>query len=74
MNEGKSVQTLMQEIKLPPALDVGESYGKLTWSIICVLITAAVLALATQIRTSIDLTEDRRNSFSAADQRAHNLS
>src|SRR5262249_60494807 len=23
----------MQAIKLPPALDVGESYGKLTWSI-----------------------------------------
>ena len=33
MNEGKSVLTLMKEIKLPPALDVGESYGKLTWSI-----------------------------------------
>ena len=33
MNDGKSVLTLMQEIKLPPALDVGESYGKLTWSV-----------------------------------------
>jgi alkyl sulfatase BDS1-like metallo-beta-lactamase superfamily hydrolase len=33
MNEGKSVLALMQEIKLPPALDVGESYGKLTWSV-----------------------------------------
>jgi alkyl sulfatase BDS1-like metallo-beta-lactamase superfamily hydrolase len=33
MNEGKSVLTLMKEITLPPALDVGESYGKLTWSI-----------------------------------------
>jgi hypothetical protein len=33
MNAGKSLWTLMQEIKLPPALDVGESYGKLTWSI-----------------------------------------
>jgi alkyl sulfatase BDS1-like metallo-beta-lactamase superfamily hydrolase len=33
MNEGKSVLTLMQEIKLPPALDIGESYGKLSWSI-----------------------------------------
>jgi alkyl sulfatase BDS1-like metallo-beta-lactamase superfamily hydrolase len=33
MNEGKSVTTLMQEIKLPADLDVGESYGKLTWSI-----------------------------------------
>ena len=33
MNEGKSVLTLMQEIKLPPALDIGESYGKLSWSV-----------------------------------------
>jgi alkyl sulfatase BDS1-like metallo-beta-lactamase superfamily hydrolase len=33
MNEGKSVLTLMREITLPPALDVGESYGKLTWSV-----------------------------------------
>jgi alkyl sulfatase BDS1-like metallo-beta-lactamase superfamily hydrolase len=33
MNAGKSVWTLMNEIKLPPALDVGESYGKLSWSI-----------------------------------------
>src|SRR5262249_19983022 len=43
---------------------------KLSRSIICVIITAAVLALATQIRTSIDVSEDRRNSFPAADQRA----
>ncbi len=33
MNAGKDVWTLMNEIKLPPALDVGESYGKLSWSI-----------------------------------------
>lgn len=33
MNEGKDVFTLMREITLPPALDVGESYGKLTWSV-----------------------------------------
>lgn len=33
MNEGKSVLALMREITLPPALDVGESYGKLTWSV-----------------------------------------
>jgi ABC-2 type transport system permease protein len=43
---------------------------KLLRSIACVAIVAAVLALASQIRTSIDLTEDRRNSFPAADQRA----
>jgi len=33
MNDGKDVYTLMREIKLPPDLDVGEGYGKLTWSI-----------------------------------------
>ena len=33
MNAGKDVYTLMREIRLPPALDVGESYGKLSWSI-----------------------------------------
>jgi len=43
---------------------------RLVRSIGCVAIVAAVLALATQTRSSIDLTEDRRNSFPAADQRA----
>jgi alkyl sulfatase BDS1-like metallo-beta-lactamase superfamily hydrolase len=33
MNEGKSVFTLMQEVKLPPELAMGEQYGRLTWSI-----------------------------------------
>jgi alkyl sulfatase BDS1-like metallo-beta-lactamase superfamily hydrolase len=33
MNDGKDVFALMREITLPPALDVGEGYGKLTWSI-----------------------------------------
>lgn len=33
MNAGKDVYTLMHEIKLPAALDVGESYGNLVWSI-----------------------------------------
>src|SRR5438105_8234885 len=33
MNAGKDVWTLMREIKLPSALDVGESYGKLSWSV-----------------------------------------
>ena len=33
MNAGKDVYTLMQEIKLPAALEVGESYGKLSWSV-----------------------------------------
>jgi alkyl sulfatase BDS1-like metallo-beta-lactamase superfamily hydrolase len=33
MNEGKDVLTLMREIKLPPALALGESYGTLAWSV-----------------------------------------
>jgi alkyl sulfatase BDS1-like metallo-beta-lactamase superfamily hydrolase len=33
MNAGKDVYTLMNEIHLPPELNVGESYGKLTWSV-----------------------------------------
>jgi alkyl sulfatase BDS1-like metallo-beta-lactamase superfamily hydrolase len=33
MNAGKDVHTLMQEIHLPPELDVGEGYGKIAWSV-----------------------------------------
>jgi alkyl sulfatase BDS1-like metallo-beta-lactamase superfamily hydrolase len=33
MNAGKDVFTLMREIHLPENLNVGEGYGKLTWSI-----------------------------------------
>ena len=33
MNDGKDVFTLMDEIKLPANLEVGEGYGRLTWSI-----------------------------------------
>jgi alkyl sulfatase BDS1-like metallo-beta-lactamase superfamily hydrolase len=33
MNEGKDVYTLMREVKLPPALDVGEGYGAVSWSV-----------------------------------------
>ena len=33
MNEGKDVHTLMREISLPPELEVGEGYGKLSWSV-----------------------------------------
>ena len=33
MNTGKDVFTLMREVKLPPALEMGESYGNLIWSI-----------------------------------------
>jgi alkyl sulfatase BDS1-like metallo-beta-lactamase superfamily hydrolase len=33
MNAGKDVFTLMREVKLPSNLEVGEAYGKLSWSI-----------------------------------------
>ena len=44
--------------------------AKVARSIACVTAVAAVLALGTQIAVSVDLAADRRNSFSAADQRA----
>jgi ABC-type transport system involved in multi-copper enzyme maturation permease subunit len=43
---------------------------KLIRSLIAVAVTAGALALSGQIRTSIDVAEDRRNSFPVADQRA----
>ncbi len=33
MNEGVDVYTLMREIALPPELEVGEGYGKVSWSV-----------------------------------------
>ena len=42
---------------------------KILRSTVCVFVTALVLGLATQIKLSIDVTEDKRNSFPAADQR-----
>jgi ABC-2 type transport system permease protein len=52
---------------LPPGVHVR---NKLLRSIVCVLVATIGLGLATQIRVSIDVTEDQRNSFPAADQRA----
>ena len=33
MNQGKDVHTLMREIQLPSDLDIGESYGRISWSV-----------------------------------------
>lgn len=33
MNHGKDIHALMNEIKLPPELQVGEGYGKVSWSV-----------------------------------------
>ena len=52
---------------MPPGVPVRT---KLFRSLVCVLAAAIVLGLATQIRFSVDVTEDQRNSFPVADQRA----
>jgi hypothetical protein len=52
---------------LPPGVTVR---AKLTRSLGCVLVTGIILALATQISLALDVTEDQRNSFPAADQGA----
>src|SRR5216684_2233042 len=51
---------------MPPGVHVRT---KLFRSLVCVLAAAIVLGLATQIRFSVDVTEDQRNSFPVADQR-----
>jgi len=33
MNRGKDIHTLMRDIQLPPELEVGEGYGKVSWSV-----------------------------------------
>jgi alkyl sulfatase BDS1-like metallo-beta-lactamase superfamily hydrolase len=33
MNDGKDVHTLMREIRVPPELEVGQGYGKVSWSV-----------------------------------------
>jgi len=33
MNDGRDVWTAMREIRLPPALELGESYGRVDWSV-----------------------------------------
>jgi ABC-2 family transporter len=52
---------------LPPGMAVR---AKLVRSLGCVLVTGLILGLATQLSVSFDVTEDQRNSFPAADQRA----
>ena len=33
MNLGKDVYSLMRDVELPPALEVGQGYGKVSWSV-----------------------------------------
>ena len=50
---------------LPPG---GPLSSKLRHSLPCVLMVALMLGAATQVRLTVDVAEDRRNSFPAADQ------
>jgi ABC-2 type transport system permease protein len=45
-------------------------HKKLLRTVLCVGLTGVLLAVATQLRKSSDVSEDKRNSFPAADQRA----
>jgi ABC-2 type transport system permease protein len=51
---------------LPPGVEVRQ---KLMRSALCVAASAIALILIAQVRTSIDVSEDRRNSFALADER-----
>jgi ABC-2 type transport system permease protein len=50
---------------LPPGVPL---LGKLRRSLACAVIAALVLVVATHVRSTVDVTEDRRNSFPSADQ------
>src|SRR5262252_2194725 len=56
--------TALATIWLPPGIAVRQ---KLTRSAVCIGTAAIALLLATQIKTSFDVTEDRRNFFAIAD-------
>jgi len=57
----------LSSVWLPPGI---RTRVKFVRSAPCVLVTIVALAVAAQIRTSVDVTEDRRNSFPPADQKS----
>ncbi len=56
----------LASVWLPPGISVRQ---KLTRSALCIALAGVALVLATQVKTTRDVSEDRRNSFSLADQR-----
>jgi ABC-type transport system involved in multi-copper enzyme maturation permease subunit len=56
----------LSSVWLPPGTPVRT---KLVRSVSCLLATIVAVGIATQVRKSVDVAEDRRNSFSPADQR-----
>jgi len=57
--------TALSSVWLPPGTSLAAKFAR---SLACVLATAIALGIASQVGTSIDVTEDQRNSFSPADQ------
>src|SRR5205823_623382 len=55
----------LASVWLPPGIP---PYEKLRRSVLCILAVAAILGAAIQGGWSVDVTEDRRNSFAATDQ------
>jgi ABC-2 type transport system permease protein len=58
--------TFVTVVWLPPGIP---ARAKVIRSLFCLLLIVLALGVATQIRKSIDLSGDRRNSFSSADER-----
>ena len=56
----------LSSVWLPPGVPVRAKFVR---SVGCVLATIVALGVASQIRKSVDVAEDRRNSFPPADQR-----
>jgi ABC-2 type transport system permease protein len=56
----------LSSIWLPPGVPIS---AKVVRSVPCVLVAVVALGIATQIRKSVDVAEDGRNSFLPADQR-----
>jgi hypothetical protein len=56
----------LSAVWLPPGTPM---HAKFARSVPCALLTIAALGIATQLGTSVDVTEDRRNSFPPADQK-----
>jgi hypothetical protein len=58
--------TALTIIWMPPGAHLQAKFAR---SVACVLMIVLALGAASQIRKSVDVSEDRRNSFSAADER-----
>ena len=56
----------LSTVWLPPGIPMRVKFAR---SVACAMLTIVALGIATQIRTSVDVTEDRRNSFAPSDQK-----